>query len=87
MVCIIINVYFAEWTAEILVISYGLIHGMGGASVAINLSTVAYIGDIATPETKVNLLLGNGARVTRVMPGNSYFSGNRVILPITRVTG
>ena len=38
-----------------MVISFGLIHGIGGASVALNLATIAYIGDISTPETKVNM--------------------------------
>ena len=39
-----------------MVISFGLIHGVGGASVALNLATIAYIGDISTPETKVNTI-------------------------------
>ena len=52
-VTLILNVYFENWSAEIMVISFGLIHGIGGASVALNLATIAYIGDISTPETKV----------------------------------
>ena len=51
----IVNVYFEDWSAEVLVISFGLIHGLGGASVALNLATISYIGDISTPETKVHL--------------------------------
>ena len=39
-----------------MVISFGIIHGIGGASVALNLATIAYIGDISTPETKVKIL-------------------------------
>ena len=53
---LILNVYFENWSAEIMVISFGLIHGVGGASVALNLATIAYIGDISTPETKVNTI-------------------------------
>ena len=51
----IVNVYFEDWSAEVLVISFGLIHGLGGASVALNLATISYIGDISTPETKVHI--------------------------------
>ena len=55
-VTLILNVYFENWSAEIMVISFGIIHGIGGASVALNLATIAYIGDISTPETKVKIL-------------------------------
>ncbi len=37
---------------------YGILHGMGGASVALNLATIAYIGDISSPETKVGIRIG-----------------------------
>ena len=49
----ILNVYFEDWSAETMVISYGLIHGLGGASVSLNLATISYMGDVSTPETKV----------------------------------
>ena len=51
----ILNVYFEDWSAETMVISYGLIHGLGGASVSLNLATISYMGDVSTPETKVHL--------------------------------
>ena len=51
----ILNVYFEDWNAETMVISYGLIHGLGGASVSLNLATISYMGDVSTPETKVHL--------------------------------
>ena len=51
----ILNVYFEDWNAETMVISYGLIHGLGGASVSLNLATISYMGDVSTPETKVRL--------------------------------
>ena len=51
----ILNVYFEDWSAEAMVISYGLIHGLGGASVSLNLATISYMGDVSTPETKVHL--------------------------------
>ncbi len=41
---------------EVTVVLYGILHGLGGASVAVNLGMMAYIGDIATHETKVALL-------------------------------
>jgi hypothetical protein len=39
---------------EVTVVLYGILHGLGGASVAVNLGMMAYIGDIATHETKVS---------------------------------
>ena len=54
----ILNVYFEDWSAETMVISYGLIHGLGGASVSLNLATISYMGDVSTPETKVHLKRG-----------------------------
>ena len=50
---LILSVYMESFNLEITVILYGLFHGLGGASVAINLGMMAYIGDIATHETKV----------------------------------
>ena len=50
----LVNVYFENWKAETMVISYGILHGLGGASVALNLATISYIGDISSPETKVS---------------------------------
>ena len=44
---------YMPWGAEAIVIMYGLIHGFGGASVAVNLATIAYISDVSTQETKV----------------------------------
>ena len=44
---------YMPWGAEAIVVSFGLIHGFGGASVAVNLATIAYISDISTQETKV----------------------------------
>ena len=43
-----------DFTLETTVILYGLFHGIGGASVAINLGMMAYIGDIADESTKVS---------------------------------
>ena len=54
-ISVLVNVYFEDWTAETMVVMYGLLHGLGGASVALNLATIAYIGDISSPETKVGL--------------------------------
>ena len=52
---LILSAYYT-WSAETIVILFGLIHGFGGASVAVNLATISYISDISTPETKVRVL-------------------------------
>ena len=43
------------WGVEPIVIAFGLIHGFGGASVAVNLATISYISDISTQENKVRV--------------------------------
>jgi hypothetical protein len=46
-----------SFSLEVTVILYGIFHGIGGASVAINLGMMAYIGDITTHETKVSRII------------------------------
>jgi hypothetical protein len=46
-----------SFSLEVTVIMYGIFHGIGGASVAINLGMMAYIGDITTHETKVSQII------------------------------
>jgi hypothetical protein len=46
-----------SFSLEVTVIMYGIFHGIGGASVAINLGMMAYIGDITTHETKVSPIM------------------------------
>ena len=46
---------YMPWGVEVIVITYGLIHGFGGASVAVNLATISYISDISDQETKVRV--------------------------------
>ena len=43
------------WGVEAIVVTFGLIHGFGGASVAVNLATISYISDISTQENKVGV--------------------------------
>ena len=57
---LILSVYMEDFNLEITVVLYGIFHGLGGASVAVNLGMMAYIGDIATPETKVSGGSNNG---------------------------
>jgi hypothetical protein len=69
----IVNVYFFEWSAETMVITYGILHGLGGASVALNLATISYIGDISSPETKVRYIyLKRHATHFQFLPENCY---------------
>ena len=43
-----------DFSLETTVVLYGVFHGLGGASVSINLGMMAYIGDIADESTKVS---------------------------------
>ena len=55
-ICLILNIYFWDWPVEVAAVMFGIFHGLGGASVATNLSLMAYIGDVAGKDTKVNFL-------------------------------
>jgi hypothetical protein len=52
-----------DFSLETTVVLYGVFHGIGGASVAINLGMMAYIGDIADESTKVSLFYLIGIEV------------------------
>lgn len=47
------SVYRTDFGVSTTVILYGIFHGLGGASVALNLAMMAYMGDVSSKETKV----------------------------------
>ena len=53
---LLLNVWQWEWNIETTVIMYGILHGLGGASVLVNLGMMSYMSDVSTRETKVRNL-------------------------------
>lgn len=47
------SVYRTDFGVSTTVLLYGIFHGLGGASVALNLAMMAYVGDVASEGTKV----------------------------------